>query len=94
MPAIAPYTARRFTAADRIAIARIPPSLASTDRGLSQRSIDIDPRCQKGHYYLLNNYNPGYFGNGKNAYIDQNPANTPFHDSTLFNAQHRRRPER
>jgi len=38
----------------------------------------IDPRCEAGHYYLLNNYNPGYFGNGKNAYIDQNPANTPF----------------
>ncbi len=42
------------------------------------QSIGIDPRCQKGHYYLLNNYNPGWFGNGKNAYIDQNPANTPF----------------
>jgi phospholipase C len=38
----------------------------------------IDPRCQPGHYYLLNNYNPGWFGNGKNAYIDQNPSNTPF----------------
>jgi phospholipase C len=42
------------------------------------QSIDIKPRCQKGHYYLLNNYNPGYFGNGKNAYTDENPANTPF----------------
>jgi len=41
-------------------------------------SIGIDPRCEKGHYYLLNNYNPGWFGNGANAYIDQNPANTPF----------------
>jgi phospholipase C len=41
-------------------------------------SIGIDPHCQKGHYYLLNNYNPGWFGNGKNAYTDQNPANTPF----------------
>jgi phospholipase C len=38
----------------------------------------IDPRCEPGHYYLLNNYNPGWFGNGKNAYIDNNPANTPF----------------
>jgi phospholipase C len=38
----------------------------------------IDPRCEAGHYYLLNNYNPGYFGNGKNAYTDTNPANTPF----------------
>jgi len=41
-------------------------------------SIGVDPRCEPGHYYLLNNYNPGWFGNGKNAYIDQNPANTPF----------------
>jgi phospholipase C len=41
-------------------------------------SLGIDPRCQTGHYYLLNNYNPGWFGNGNNAYIDQNPGNTPF----------------
>jgi phospholipase C len=38
----------------------------------------INPNCQAGHYYLLNNYNPGYFGNGKNAYTDTNPANTVF----------------
>jgi phospholipase C len=42
------------------------------------KSIHINPNCEAGHYYLLNNYNPGWFGNGKNAYIDQNPANTPF----------------
>jgi phospholipase C len=42
------------------------------------KSIDIKPNCEKGHYYLLNNYNPGWFGNGKNAYTDHNPANTPF----------------
>ncbi|MGA9308041.1 MAG: alkaline phosphatase family protein [Candidatus Sulfotelmatobacter sp.] len=42
------------------------------------KSLHIDPRCEPGHYYLLNNYNPGWFGNGKNAYIDQNPSNTPF----------------
>jgi phospholipase C len=45
---------------------------------LSSLPRPIDPRCEPGHYYLLNNYNPGWFGNGKNAYIDQNPANTPF----------------
>ena len=38
----------------------------------------IKPNCEAGHYYLLNNYNPGYFGNGKNAYTDTNPANTAF----------------
>jgi phospholipase C len=42
------------------------------------KQLGVDSRCQKGHYYLLNNYNPGYFGNGNNAYTDQNPANTPF----------------
>jgi phospholipase C len=40
--------------------------------------LHIDPRCERGHYYLLNNYNPGYFGNGNNAYTDHNPSNTPF----------------
>ena len=38
----------------------------------------IDPHCEPGHYYLLNNYNPGYFGNGNNAYTDTNPNNTVF----------------
>jgi phospholipase C len=38
----------------------------------------IDPRCEAGHYYLLNNYNPGYFGNGNNAYTDHNVANIPW----------------
>lgn len=38
----------------------------------------VNPRCEPGHYYLLNNYNPGYFGDGSNAYTDHNVANTPF----------------
>jgi phospholipase C len=38
----------------------------------------INPRCQNGHYYLLNNYNPGYFGDGTNAYVDNTVNNTPF----------------
>jgi phospholipase C len=40
--------------------------------------LHIDPRCERGHYYLLNNYNPGWFGNGNDAYTDQSPSNTPF----------------
>ncbi len=28
------------------------------------RDIRIDPNCDAGHYYLLNNYNPGFFGDG------------------------------
>ncbi|MBV8401601.1 MAG: hypothetical protein JOZ17_23190 [Acetobacteraceae bacterium] len=27
----------------------------------------IKPNCESGHYYLLNNYNPGYFGDGSVA---------------------------
>jgi phospholipase C len=42
------------------------------------QSMRIKSNCEPGHYYLLNNYNPGYFGNGKNAYTDHNPSNTPF----------------
>jgi phospholipase C len=45
---------------------------------LQSLETPINPNCDAGHYYLLNNYNPGYFGNGNNAYTDNNPANTPF----------------
>ncbi|HKF50283.1 MAG TPA: alkaline phosphatase family protein [Terracidiphilus sp.] len=38
----------------------------------------VNPNCDPGHYYLLNNYNPGYFGDGSNAYEDTNSNNTPF----------------
>jgi phospholipase C len=38
----------------------------------------VDARCEAGHYYLLNNYNPGYFGNGNNAYTDTSANNTVF----------------
>ncbi len=27
-------------------------------------ALHVRPNCQKGHYYLLNNYNPGYLGDG------------------------------
>ncbi len=39
---------------------------------------EVNPKCDPGRYYLLNNYNPGYFGDGSNAYTDHNVANTPF----------------
>jgi phospholipase C len=38
----------------------------------------VNPNCESGHYYLLNNYNPGYFGDGTNAYTDTNPSNYVF----------------
>lgn len=39
---------------------------------------DVNPKCAPGHYYLLNNYNPGYFADGSNAYTDTNKNNTVF----------------
>ena len=45
---------------------------------LSSLTPPIKPNCEPGHYYLLNNYNPGYFGDGSDAYTDTNPNNTPF----------------
>ena len=54
------------------------PGVAAIRTYLSKLSQPIEPRCEKDHYYLLNNYNPGYFGNGNNAYTDTNAANTVF----------------
>ena len=45
---------------------------------LSQLSPQIKPNCEANHYYLVNNYNPGYFGDGSDAYKDTNQSNTPF----------------
>jgi phospholipase C len=45
---------------------------------LSSLPRPINPNCEDGHYYLLNNYAPGYLGNATNAYIDHTTNNTPF----------------
>jgi phospholipase C len=46
---------------------------------LQSLSAPIDPRCEADRYYLLNNYNPGYFGNGRDAYLAiGNPGETVF----------------
>jgi phospholipase C len=54
------------------------PGVAPIINYLQALAHPINPNCQAGHYYLLNNYNPGYFGNGNNAFTDTNPANTVF----------------
>ena len=54
------------------------PGVAPIVRYLRSLPRPIDPHCEWGHYYLLNNYNPGYFGDGSNAYTDNNPNNTAF----------------
>jgi phospholipase C len=42
-------------------------------------ALRVKPNCETGHYYLLNNYNPGYFGDGTNAFAQiGNPLNTAF----------------
>jgi phospholipase C len=57
---------------------RTQPGVSPIRDYLKNLPTPIDPRCEKGHYYLLNNYNPGYFGNGNNAYTDNNNNNTVF----------------
>ena len=66
------------------------PGVAPIVNYLKSLPTPIKPNCEAGHYYLLNNYNPGYFGNGKNASTDQNPSNTPFTIPPSHRAEHRR----
>jgi phospholipase C len=54
------------------------PGVAEIATYLTSLPQPIERRCEEGRYYLLNNYNPGYFGDGTNASTDQNAANTPF----------------
>jgi phospholipase C len=54
------------------------PGVAAIVNYLQSLTPKINPNCEQGHYYLLNNYNPGYFGDGSDAYTDYNPNNTPF----------------
>jgi len=55
------------------------PGVAPITTYLSSLSRPINPNCEANHYYLLNNYNPGYYGNGANAYADiGNPNETVF----------------
>ena len=54
------------------------PGVSAVVEYLQSLPHPIDPHCEVGHYYLLNNYNPGYFGNGNNAFTDTSPNNTVF----------------
>jgi phospholipase C len=54
------------------------PGVAPITNYLKSLPTPIAANCEKGHYYLLNNYNPGYFGNGANAFTDTNANNTVF----------------
>src|SRR5580692_8964303 len=37
----------------------------------------VSPNCDAGHYYLLNNYNPGYLGNGVPLPLSVSPFTIP-----------------
>jgi phospholipase C len=55
------------------------PGVAPITSYLSSLSKPINPNCDANHFYLLNNYNPGYYGNGSSAYADiGNPNQTVF----------------
>jgi phospholipase C len=54
------------------------PGVAAVLTYLSTLPYEVDPKCAPGHYYLLNNYNPGFFGDGSNAFTDLNNNNTVF----------------
>jgi phospholipase C len=55
------------------------PGVASIVSYLQSLSRPVNPNCLAGYYYLLNNYNPGYYGDGTSAYADiGNPLNTVF----------------
>ncbi len=54
------------------------PGVAPVLNYLNSLERKVKSNCEKGHYYLLNNYNPGYFGDGSNAYTDTNPSNSVF----------------
>jgi phospholipase C len=51
------------------------PGVASVNAYLS--SLGVSPNCDANHYYLLNNYNPGYVGNGDLATKTQGPFTIP-----------------
>jgi phospholipase C len=54
------------------------PGVSAVVKYLQSLPRPVDPHCEVGHYYLLNNYNPGYFGQGENAFADESPNNTVF----------------
>jgi phospholipase C len=52
------------------------PGVGEVVNYLQSLERPIKPDCQAGHYYILNNYNPGYYGDGTVAFGD--PKGTVF----------------
>jgi phospholipase C len=53
------------------------PGVGSVVSYLQSLSTKISPNCEPNHYYLLNNYNPGYYGDGTVADTTANPFTIP-----------------
>jgi phospholipase C len=53
------------------------PGVGAIVSYLQSLPVPIDPRCEKGHYYLLNNYNPGYNADGTPAALGPNTFTIP-----------------
>jgi phospholipase C len=54
------------------------PGVGDETNYLSKLPNPVKANCDNSHYYLVNNYNPGYFGDGSDASTDTNPANTVY----------------
>jgi phospholipase C len=52
------------------------PGVGPIEDYLASLARPVKPDCLPGHYYILNNYNRGYDGDGTVAYGD--PKGTPF----------------
>jgi phospholipase C len=50
------------------------PGVGAVLRYLSSLERPVPSRCDRGHYYLLNNYAPGYFGDGS---VNHDPLAIP-----------------
>ena len=70
------------------------PGVSAIVKYLQSLPRPIDSHCEAGHYYLLNNYNPGYFGQGENAFAARIRIQHRLHHSAFSHAQHRRRASR
>ena len=53
------------------------PGVTSVVNYLSSLTPRIKPNCDPGHYYILNNYNPGFLGNGTPAPLGPNVFTIP-----------------
>jgi len=62
------------------------PAVAGILKYLNQLSYKPSSACEKGHYYLLNNYNPGYNGDGTTATLGTNVYTIPpQHQNSIAN---------